>query len=195
MLLTQFNPISVAEEIDDLKAEIAEMKAERNEVDDEFDDEDFLKWNALLDSNPVQYVEDIMWAKNITNVDETEVRSIPIVKIGGLWGTICDSQGIDEDTYKFLCKKLTPGGSQFFIPIQDQAKKDHDVTESEYGKYPVLLNSLRCKSNSTDKWQHQVLWTDCTSGPMGYENCYGGMYVPMPLGDLQIYCASEPSSD
>ena len=148
----------VEHEINELKKEIAMDQANNQE-----------RWNALLDANPVHFATNITWAENITVVPEAELNTIPIVQVGGLWGTIC-ADGIDEYTYRFLCSLAGPG----YVPLKNVGAKLHERTETEFGKYPVLLNSIRCEENAES-------FLECTSDPMGFENCPSE-------NDLQAFC-------
>ena len=130
------------------------------------------RWAALLDSNPVQFAQSITWATNITVVPESEQNTIPIVNIGGLVGTIC-ADDIDDYTYRFLCSLAGPG----YVPLKNQGTKLHEHTETEYGKYPVLLNMIRCEENAGS-------FIECSSGPMGIESCPS-------RNDLQAFCGPE----
>ena len=127
------------------------------------------RWNALLDANPVHFAENITWAENIIVVPEAELNTIPIVQISGLWGTICADE-IDDYTYRFLCSLAGPG----YVPLRNAGAKLHEHTETEFGKYPVLLNMIRCEENAES-------FLECTSGQMGFENCLSG-------NDLQAFC-------
>lgn len=156
--------------------EIAQLKADKNEA--------FVKWNALLDNNPVQLFENkITWAENVTTVPEADYHTFPLVSINGLVGTICGAF-VDENAYKLICSLIDPG----YVPLKDSNRKPHDVIESQIGKYPILLNNIACKENATS-------WNDCTSHSMGYENCFTTSYSqPVYEGyGLQAFCGPDPS--
>ena len=152
---------SVEHEINELKKEIGLNQASNQE-----------RWNALLDANPVHFAQSITWAENIILVPEPEQNTIPIVNIGGLWGTIC-ADGIDEYTYRFLCSLAGPG----YVPLKNAGAKLHEHTETEFGQYPVLLNMMQCEENAES-------FRECTSGSMGFENCPSG-------NDLQAFCGPD----
>ena len=130
------------------------------------------RWRALLDANPVHFANSIDWAKNITVVPPQDIDTIPIVNIGGLWGTICADgiETIDDNAYMFFCSLAGPG----YVPILPPAAKSHDHTENEYGKYPVLLNLVQCEEDAGS-------FNECSSGPMGIEYCAS-------KSDLQAFC-------
>ena len=136
------------------------------------------RWVALLDENPIRFVNSIAWAANITVVPDSEYNTIPLVNIGGLWGTICADivNHIDENAYKLICSFAGDG----YVPIQPAQAKLHEFTETEYGAYPILLNMAACDENAGS-------FIECTSGPMGTEHCPS-------ISDLQAFCGPPPAS-
>ena len=129
----------------------------------------------MLDSNPIKFVNDFNW----TNFDGSGIGGhvgVPIVNIGGIWGTVC-SDGFDENAAEFFCRSLRWTGGRAVEPIS------HDEVEALYGTYPVLLTNVQCTVNA-----QSVL--DCTSGPMGYASCSSGN--DLKLGCMLYYDPTTP---
>ena len=127
---------------------------------------------ALLDSNPIMHVNDFKYADGIPTVGGHV--GVPLVNIGGVFGTVC-FDGFDDNAAEFFCEKLGWTDSGDVEPIS------HDDVEAEYGTYPVLLTNVKCTENATS-----VL--DCTSGPMGYASCSSG-------NDVQLGCLLLPPNN
>ena len=123
----------------------------------------------MLDSNPIKLVDDFKWADNITTYGGHV--GVPLVNIGGIWGTVC-YDGFDENAAEFFCGKLHWKDLGDFEPVS------HDDVEAEYGTHPVLLTNVQCAENAQSVH-------DCTSGPMGYASCSSG-------NDLQLACVLLP---
>ena len=72
---------------------------------------------------------------------------------------------------RFFCSFAGPG----YVPMSlAPVAKLHAHTETEYGKYPVLLNMVHCEENAE-------AFIECTSGPMGIEHCPS-------RSDFQAFC-------
>ena len=123
----------------------------------------------MLDSNPIKFVNDFKWADNNTTFGGHV--GVPLVNIGGIWGTVCFDD-FDENGAKFFCEKLGWNALGDFEP------KSHDDVEAEYGTHPVLLTNVQCAENAQSVF-------DCTSGPMGFASCSSG-------NDLQLGCMLVP---
>ena len=119
-----------------------------------------------MDSNPVQHVIGIKWGDPWTIYRMGGATGPPLVNIGGLWGTVC-YDGFNENAANFFCENLMSGGNiDGFI--------NHEELEKN-GTYPVLLTNVQCNENAQSV-------DDCTSGPMGYENCASGNDVVISCG-------------
>ena len=112
----------------------------------------------MLDSNPIKFVNDFNWT--IPGSRPGGYDSVPIVEIGGIWGTVC-FDGFDQNAAMFFCKKLRWNAVGYIQSIS------HAQVEADYGTYPVLLTNVKCNENA-----QSVL--DCTSGPMGFASCSSG---------------------
>ena len=119
----------------------------------------------MLDSNPIKFVNNFTWADNTEPVGGHV--GVPLVEIGGIWGTVC-FDGFDENAAEFFCDKLNWYALGNFEPTS------HDDVEAEYGTYPVLLTNVNCTENAQSVH-------DCTSGPMGFASCSSG-------NDVQLGC-------
>ena len=150
--------ISVETEIAALRAQLASNEANHQK-----------RWTALLDNNPITFASNITWAHNITTIPESELNTIPIVNIGGLWGTIC-ADWVDDYAYRFFCSLAGLG----YVPIKAAGAKLHEHTQTEYGTYSVLLNNIQCK-------EYAESFQECTSGPMGIQTCPS-------QSDFQAFC-------
>ena len=150
--------ISVENEIAALRAELASNEASHQ-----------TRWTALLNNNPIKFASNITWAQNITAVPESELNTIPIVNIGGLWGTIC-ADSVNEYAYRVFCSFAGIG----YVPINAPGAKHHEHTQKKYGLYPVLLNNVQCEESSYS-------FQKCTSGPMGIQHCPS-------QSDFQAFC-------
>ena len=149
---------SVTEELENHEKQIQKNEDENKE-----------RFIALLDSNPIKFVNNFTWADD--NFTTGGHVGVPLVNIGGIWGTVC-FDGFDENAAKFFCEKLHWADLGDFQPIS------HDEVEAVYGTYPVLLTNVQCTVNA-----QSVL--NCTSGPMGYASCSSG-------NDLQLSCVLLP---
>ena len=123
----------------------------------------------MLDSNPIKFVNDFNWT--VPGSRPGGYDSVPIVEIGGIWGTVC-FDGFDENAAKFFCSMLGWNAVNSFEPIS------HMDVEAQYGSYPVLLTNVNCHENA-----QSVL--DCTSGPMGFASCSSG-------NDVELACMLVP---
>ena len=123
----------------------------------------------MLDSNPIKFVNDFNWT--IPGSRPGGYDSVPIVEIGGIWGTVC-FDGFDENAAKFFCEKLGWNALGNFEPTS------HADVEAKYGTYPVLLTNVKCAENA-----QSVL--DCSSGPMGFASCSSG-------NDVELACMLVP---
>ena len=150
--------ILVEKEIEALREELVSNEANHQK-----------RWTALLDNNPIQFASNIAWAQNITIVPESELNTIPIVNIGGLWGTIC-ADFVDDYAYRFFCSLAGLG----YIPIKAAGAKLHEHTQAEYGTYPVMLNNVQCEEFAES-------FQECTSGQMGIQDCPS-------QSDFQAFC-------
>jgi len=132
------------------------------------------RWTAFLNSDPVKHVKDAKWADK----QPDPWNSIPLVNIGGLWGTIC-FDNIDKNFQDLLCNRLGPGSRLDYYTNST----NHDEVQAEFGTLPVLLNNVKCiplvwsQLNSTG-------FQNCTSGPMGFQHCESGNDLKMACGML-----------
>ena len=94
----------------------------------------------------------------------------PLVNIGGLWGTVC-FDGLNENAANFFCEKIYSG---FLVGGNIDGSISHEELET-HGTYPVLLTDVKCNENAQSV-------EDCTSGPMGYDNCASGNDVLISCG-------------
>ena len=125
------------------------------------------RWTVFLNSDPVKYVKDAKWA------DENDAwNSIPLVNIGGLWGTIC-FDNLDKNFQKLICRKIGPGS---LLDHFTSATAHADV-QSKFGTLPVLLNNVECIADSSS-------FQNCTCGPMGSVHCKSGNDLKMACGML-----------
>ena len=130
------------------------------------------RWTALLDSDPIKYVDEIQWGEPLllgTLADET---GPVLVNIGGLWGTIC-FDGFDDNAAEFFCKKVARQNALGFEAIS------HNEVRYPFrdNQLPVLLTNVQCNENATTV-------DDCSSGPMGFSNCPSG-------NDVAIHCGPK----
>ena len=126
------------------------------------------RWAVFLNSDPVKHVKDAKWA------DESPFtwNSIPLVNIGGLWGTVCIDH-IDTNFQDLICSKIRPGSRLFYYTNATS----HAEVQEEFGTLPVLLTNVQC----TEK---PISFQNCTSGPMGFEHCQSGNDLKMACGEL-----------
>lgn len=64
------------------------------------------RWVALLDSDPIHHVTEIDWDGAIFYVGGGD--GPVVVKIGGLWGTVC-VDNFDENAAELFCRNIKPG--------------------------------------------------------------------------------------
>ena len=100
---------------------------------------------------------------------------VPLVYIGGLWGSIC-FDGFDGNAADFFCRNLGWLGSSRFesIPHKEVSSKLYNITGLVI---PVLLTNVQCNENAASV-------DDCISGPMGFSNCPSG-------NDVAIHCGPK----
>ena len=146
-----------------------ELESQRRQIQQNQDNEK-KRWVALLDSNPIQHVIDFNWLNLLMTYLYGGATGPPLVNIGGLWGTVC-YDGFDENAANFFCQKLYPG---FHVAGSVNGSISHEELEM-YGTYPVLLTDVQCNENAQSV-------DDCTSGPMGYDNCASGNDVLISCG-------------
>ena len=142
---------------DDLKAEIDANQALNDE-----------RWTVFLNSDPVKHVKHAKWA-----VEERQWDTNPLVNIGGLWGTIC-FDNIDKNFQDLICREI--GHREMVLDFYTKATS-HSEVQAEFGTLPVLLTNVKCIADSTS-------FQNCTSGPMGFEQCESGMDLKMACGTL-----------
>ena len=116
------------------------------------------RWIALLNSDPIRYVDEIQWGSPLL-ISGADEDGPALVNIGGLWGTIC-FDGFNQNAAEFFCKKLA----------RQNAKSFHEISHDEVryppndNQLPVLLTNVQCNENA-------MTVDDCSSDPMGYSNC------------------------
>ena len=150
-------------ELSELQAEIEANRALNNE-----------RWTAFLNSDPVKHVKGAKWADK----QPDSWNSIPLVIIGGLWGTIC-FDNIDKNFQDLLCSKIGPGSR---LDYYTNATSHADV-QAEFGTLPVLLNNVECIPLVLSQLD-STGFQNCTSGPMGFEHCKSGNDLKMACGML-----------
>ena len=152
------NKSSAQNEFYELKAEIEANQALNDE-----------RWTAFLNSDPVKHVKDAKWADG-----DDAWNSIPLVDIGGLWGTIC-FDNLDKNFQDLLCSKIGPGSRLDYYTNATS----HTEVQAEFGTLPVLLNNVQCIADSKS-------FKDCSSGPMGFQHCESRKDLKMACGMLQV---------
>ena len=129
------------------------------------------RWTALLDSDPIKYVDEIQWGSPLL-ISGADEDGPALVNIGGLWGTIC-FDGFNQNAAEFFCKKLARQNAKSFHEIShDEVRSQPSLNQKQF---PVLLTNVQCNENATTV-------DDCSSGPMGYSNCPSGKDVAVICG-------------
>ena len=158
---------SVQSEIDELKEKIQHNEDEIATFKEEWK----ARWTALLDSDPIKYVDEIQWGSPLI-VSGANEDGPALVNIGGLWGTIC-FDGFNYFAAKIFCKNLARQNTKGFHVINhDEVRSQTSLSDNQL---PVLLTNVRCNENATTV-------DDCSSGPMGYSNCPSGKDVAVICG-------------